>query len=148
MTTASSSTSLRQRAGGDFSTLLSVSDKGIALDELYGRIAPVARAIGGKSYYGESEVAFEPAMVFLQRRQRAPSLHVEMSSGLVADFAPIRPLCADSVLSVQGRRCLRVSRKADWVFSFLNGEWLCVNRPLTEQQIRQCLTLEGALLSL
>jgi hypothetical protein len=104
--------------------------------------------MGGNSYRGESDVAFETAMVFLPRTEHAPSLHVEMSSGLVADFAPSRPLSVESVLLVQARRWLHVSRIADRAFTFLNGEWLYISQPLTEDQIRQCLTLEGPLLSL
>jgi hypothetical protein len=104
--------------------------------------------MGGKSYHGETDVALETTMVFPPRTERAPSLHVEMPSGLVADFAPSRPLSVESVLLVRARRWLHVSRIADQAFTFLNGEWLYIGRPLTEDQIRQGLTLEGPLLSL
>jgi hypothetical protein len=89
-------------------------------------------------------------MVFSPQSERAPSLHVEMASGLVADFAPSRPLSIEGVLSVRARRWFHVSRKADRTFTFLKGEWFytCINQPLTEDHIRQCLAIEGPLLSL
>lgn len=147
-TTFSSSTNLRPKQRWNLSTPLSVCDKRDALDQLFRHIAPVARAMGGKAYLGESDVAFETATAFSPRTEPVPSLHVEMSSGLVADFAPSRPLSVEDVLLVQARRWLHVSRIADWAFSFSNGEWLYMCQPLTEGQIRQCLSLGGPLLSL
>lgn len=131
-----------------FSTPLTVRRKKAALSDLFKRIAPVARDMGGRSYLGESDVAFEAAIVSFPRTERAPSLHVEIPSGLVADFAPSRPLSVESVLLVQARRWLRVSRIADRAFTFLNGGWLYLSQPLTEDHVRQCLTLEGPPLSL
>lgn len=148
VTASSSTTNLQAKERWNFSAPLTLGDKRAALDGLFGRIAPIARAMGGKSYPGESYVAFEADVALSPRTEAVPSLHVEMVNGLVADFGPSRPLRGDGVLLVQARRWFHVSRIADRTFNFSNGEWQTVGRPLTEEQIRHCLSLEGPLLTL
>ncbi len=124
-------------------TLTAGGDKSAALDELYGRITQIAGAMGGTTSRSLSSLAFPSAMTASPRTEDVPSLCVKMPDKFQVDFAPSNPLSIGNALSVKAARTLGVSRKSDWIFSFGPKGWQRTNTPLSDDEIRACLTPEG-----
>lgn len=114
-----------------------------ALDELYNRIAQVAAAMGGTASRAVSSLSLPSAMVATPRTEDAPTLHVKMPNGFEVEFAPTHPLSIGTALSIQARRTISGSRKSDWVLSYGSNGWRRSQAPLSDHEIRECLTPQG-----
>ncbi len=118
-------------------------NKVAALDDLYGRITQVAKAMGATASRSVSSLSIPSAMTATSRTEDAPTLHVNTPNGFQVDFSPSNPLSIGNALSVKATRTLRGSRKSDQVISFLQNAWRLSDGPLSDDDIRACLTPEG-----
>jgi hypothetical protein len=123
--------------------------KTTALVELYSRVTRVAGAMGGTASPYTSSLSVQSAMAppspLGPRAEDAPALLVNMPKGFEVDFAPSNPLSIGTALSVTATRTVGAGRKSDRSFIFgPDGCWhMTQDHPLTDDEIRVCLTLEG-----
>jgi hypothetical protein len=117
--------------------------KSAALDQLYGRITEIAGAMGGTAVRILEPLSFPNAMVDTPRRENAPALHVDLPDDFRVEFAPSFPLSIGSALSVSAVRTHAGGRKTDWAFNFGADGWRRTQVPLSDDEIRACLTPEG-----
>lgn len=118
--------------------------KAAALDELYSRITRIAKEMGGTASPRTSTVGFSAASVPSSRSEDAPALRVLMSDGFQVDFAPLQPLRIGNALSVRATRTTPQGRLTDWSWNLgLDGSWQGAKGPLTDKEIRDCLTPKG-----
>jgi hypothetical protein len=118
-------------------------NKTAALDELYNRITHVAVAMSGSASRAMSSLSLPSAMVAAPRTEDAPTLHVKMPNRFEVEFTPTHPLNVGNALSVQARRTISGARKSDWMLSFGPNGWQRTQVPLSDDEIRACLTPEG-----
>lgn len=114
-----------------------------ALNELYSRITRIAEAMGGTASPVVLGLSLPSAVVATPRSEDAPALGVEMPGGFQVDFAPAHPLSIGNALSVRARRTHRGGRKNDWIFTFIQDVWRYSQNPLSDEEIRKCLTPDG-----
>ncbi len=117
--------------------------KTAALDKLYSGITRIVEEMSGKASRSESRRGVPDAMVASPQSEGVPALHVEMPGGFQVDFAPSHPLSVGNALSVRATRGLSGSRKTDWTFIFGRDGWQRTQAPLSDDEIRACLTPEG-----
>jgi hypothetical protein len=121
----------------------SQSRKASALDELYGRVEQIAGEMAGTFIRLLEPVRFLNALVATPRYENTPSLHVTMPDDFHVKFTPSSPLTAPTLLCVTVRLdhqgCATVGNST----TFLKGAWHVGRSPLTEDQIRAWLTLNG-----
>jgi hypothetical protein len=129
--------------GCDTMPVMAVSDKSAALDALYGRIASIAREKGGATVRVSVSVSHESQTVAEHQSEDAPALHAEMPSKFRVEFTPSGPLSTPFVLSVNVRRFHHDAQKNGSSVSFVNDEWRVAQTPLSDDQIRAWLTLDG-----
>ena len=130
--------------GGTIHVMAIVSEeKSAALDLLYARISRAAEAKGGRTSPYLTAIAFASAVVAIPTTEAVNALHVEMSDGLRVELTPANPLSIGNVVSVRAVRTHAGGRKNDWTFNFVNGEWRTAQGPLSDDEIRKCLTPEG-----
>lgn len=113
-----------------------------ALRELFERIIEVAKGMGGKVREGASRLR-RNVDVLLPRSENVPALEVEMPDSFHVELAPSNPLGMGNVVSVRARRIHYGGGKDDWTFSFVQGVWRTGQNPLSDDDIRRCLTPEG-----
>ena len=102
--------------------------KRAALDNLYGRITRVAEEMGGT----------------VSPRTFAPGLSVEMPGAFRVGFAPLQPLDIGNALTIRATRTVPEGRKTDWSRNLgQDGIWQGNEGPLSDDEIRECLTPEG-----
>jgi hypothetical protein len=118
-------------------------EKSAALDLLYARVSRVAEAMGGKAVPRLAAIKFASAVVDIPRTEAVNALLLEMPAGFQVELTPAHPLSIGNVVSVRAVRSHAGGRKTDWTFNFVNGEWQAAQGPLSEDQIRKCLTPEG-----
>ena len=118
-------------------------DKATALHELYGRVENVARELGGTSVRLMEPLRFLNAMVSSPRHENTPSLHAVMPNDFRAELTPTNPLSTPFVLGVNVRRIHRGFPKNGSYLHFLNGAWLVGQTPLSDDQIRRWVTVDG-----
>jgi hypothetical protein len=118
-------------------------EKSAALDLLYARFSRTAEAMGGKAAPRLGAIAFRSAEVAIPQTEAVNTLLVEMPDSFQVELTPAHPLSIGNVVSVQAVRKHRGGRKTDWGFNFVNGEWRASQEPLSDEEIRKCLTPEG-----
>jgi len=124
--------------------MATISDeKSAALDLLYARISRTAEAMGGNAAPRLAAIGFTNAEVAIPRSEVVNALLVEMPDGLQVELTPAHPLSIGNVVSVRAVRRHDEGRKNDWTFNFVNGEWRVTQNPLSDDEVRKCLTLEG-----
>jgi hypothetical protein len=119
------------------------SDKSRALNELYCRITQIAEAMGGRVFPIESSLSFPSATVADPRFEDVPALRVDMPDDFRVEFVPSYPLSFPSDLSMRAKRIHGGLRKSDWHFNFAPDGWRRTQAPLSDDEIRVCLTPEG-----
>jgi hypothetical protein len=112
----------------------------IALQGLYKRIAEIAKSMGGKATEGIAPLRLT-VNVASPRSENVPALNVEMPDSFHVEFVPRNPLV--NALSVQARRTHHGAGKNDWPFNFVQDIWRMGQNPLSDDEIRRCLTPEG-----
>jgi hypothetical protein len=118
-------------------------DKAAALEELYTRIARVARAMGGVPVQATTPIGLPSTTVATPRSVEVPALHVEMPKAFRVEFTPSSPLSAPFVLSVQVRRAQHGLPKSGSILNFVAGNWRMAQTPLSDDEISTLLTLQG-----
>ena len=118
-------------------------EKRFALDALYSRIAAVAKAMGGRASSVSLRLSLPSAMTATPQGEDAPALVVEMQNNFRAEFAPSNALRIGNALTVRVVRSHKGLRKTDWQFNFASDGWQHNQTPLSDDQIRECLSPEG-----
>ncbi len=118
-------------------------EKVVALDALYTRIADVAKAMGGTASKVSTRLALPSAMTATPQSDDAPALIVEMQDNFRTEFAPSNALRIGNALTVRVVRTHEGMRKTDWHFNLALDGWQRSQTPLSDDDIRQCLTPEG-----
>ena len=115
-----------------------------ALRDLYERVKRVADGMNGTCTEMELPSSLPGQMSDGASDLCVLALHVELPSGLVIDFKPQNALGIGNALSVIARRILPGSGTlSDRGFSFINGYWQSGGKALSDDEIRDCLTLRG-----
>jgi hypothetical protein len=118
-------------------------DKLAAIERLYNRIETIAKAMSGvpcalTAYVGfPADISSEPIL------KDTPALVAKMPNDFRVEFVPDRPLIAPGELQVWARRIHSGSRKTDMQFHFVSNGWQTDGSPLSDEQIRACLTPDG-----
>jgi hypothetical protein len=118
-------------------------DKSAALDTLYRRFRGVAETIGGTASQETVERFLEGALVAEPRSEDVPALRVEMPGRFRVELAPPGPLSVGNILLVRARRTHGGALKSDWSLVFGPEGWRWTKAPLSDPEIRACLTPEG-----
>ena len=113
-----------------------------ALHELYKRITEIAGSMGGTATEGFARRRLT-INVAVPRDENVPALTVEMPDKFQVDFGPHNALGYGNALSVRARRIHRGGTKNDWTFNHEQGVWRYAQKPLSDEDIRKCLTPEG-----
>ncbi len=113
-----------------------------ALRGLYERVAEIAKGMGGKTREGGSRSS-RNVDVPLPRSEDVPALELEMPDSFHVEFAPLNPLGMGNVVSARARRTHHGGGKRDWTFNCVQGVWRIGQNPLSDEEIRRCLTPEG-----
>jgi len=124
-------------------TLLTVNDKSAALCKLYDRITRVAEAMGGTATHQVLALTIPGAMTAGYQSENAPALRAEMPDSFQVEFAPSFPLSIGNALSVKARRTHAGFSKTEWGFTLGPDGWRRTQAPLSDDEIRACLTPEG-----
>lgn len=124
-------------------TLLTVNDKAAALDSLYERITRIAKEKGGNASHQVLALTVPGQMTAGYQSENAPALSAVMPDRFHVEFAPAFPLSISNALSVNARRTHAGCRKTDWAFNFGPDGWRRTQDPLSDDEIRACLTPEG-----
>lgn len=119
------------------------AEKSVALDLLYARFSRAAEAMGGKAAPRLSAIGFTSAAVSIPQAEAVNALLVEMPDSFKVELTPAHPLSVGNVVSVRAVRTHHGGRKNDWTFNFTEGEWRATREPLSDDEIRKCLTPEG-----
>jgi hypothetical protein len=115
-----------------------------ALETLYARVTRIAEDMKGTVTTTTESRSFEAAIVEPPKSENVRGLHVEMPGGFQVDFAPSRALGAPgNVLPVKAKRYLGGSRTDDWDSIFVQGEWQFAGKPVSDDDLRACLTPRG-----
>ena len=117
-------------------------DKSTALNELYSRITQIAEAMGGRVSRIKPSVSFPSAEGAAPRIEDVPALCVDMPDNFQVEFAPSYPLSLPSDLLVRAKRTHGRLRESDWHFNFAPDGWRRIHAPLSDDEIRECLTPE------
>ena len=113
-----------------------------ALRGLYECIAEVAKSMGG--IVRERVSGFRRNVdVPFPRRENILTLEVEMPDSFHVELAPSNTLGGGNVVSVRARRTHYGGLKNDWTSTFVHGVWRMGQNPLSDEDIRRCLTPEG-----
>ena len=115
----------------------------IALDALYARIMGVAKVMGGTASRVSVRLSLPSAMTATPQADDAPALVVEMQNNFRAEFAPSNALLIGNALTVRVVRTHEGLRKTDWQFNLAPDGWQRTQTPLSDDQIRECLTPDG-----
>jgi hypothetical protein len=115
-------------------------DKAAALDSLYSQIEPVVEAMGGSAFRSGVGRGFPGPMVATPRSEEVPALNVEMQGEFRLEFAPRYPLSIGNAVSVHVSRSHPGVVEDDWNFNFGPSGWYRTQPPLTDDEIRTCLT--------
>jgi hypothetical protein len=118
-------------------------EKMIALDALYARIMGVAKVMGGTASRVSVRLSLPSAMTATPQADDAPALVVEMQNNFRAEFAPSNALLIGNALTVRVVRTHEGLRKTDWQFNLAPDGWQRTQTPLSDDQIRECLTPDG-----
>jgi hypothetical protein len=116
-----------------------------ALRNLYERIKQIVKSMNGTCMEMELSSSLSDQMSDGPSNSSVTALHVELPNGLIVDFKPQNPLGIGNALSVNARQILRGSGTlGDIGFSFVvNGEWQSGGKTLSDEVVRECLTLKG-----
>jgi hypothetical protein len=118
-------------------------NKSVALYELYSRITQIAEAMGGTASPYAAVRCIPSAMMAGSHSADVPALHVEMPNSLQVDFAPPYPLNIENALFVQAHCTHGGFCKSDWSFSFGPNGWRGTQAPLSDDEVRACLSPDG-----
>jgi hypothetical protein len=118
-------------------------EKSTALDSLYSRIERIAYAMRGRMTRSIRERSIPSVMVAVPRSEGVPTLLAEMPDSFEVEFAPPYPLSIGNVLLLRAKRIHYRSPKTDWQFTFGPDGWRGTQAPLSDDEIRVCLTPEG-----
>lgn len=123
--------------------LITVNDKSAALGKLYDRITRVAEAMGGTASPQVLALTIPGAMTAGYQSENAPALCAEMPDSFQVEFAPSFPLSIGNALSVRAKRFHAGLPKSEWGFNLGPDGWRRTQAPLSDDEIRACLTPEG-----
>ncbi len=118
-------------------------EKRAALELLYARFTRVGNEMHGETTPRLGAIAFRSAEVAMPQTEAVNELHLKMPDHFHVELAPSHPLSVGNVVSVRAVRTHAGGRKNDWNFNFVNGEWRTSREPLSNDEIRMCLTPEG-----
>jgi hypothetical protein len=121
----------------------SIKKKSAALSELYRRIIPIVETMGGVAVQVAVPLSHWRANVAEPRIEEVPALRAKMPDGLRAEFAPIAPLSTLLPTLVRVRRARFGLPESDWSLTHLPDGWHWTQTPLSDDEIRKCLTPEG-----
>jgi hypothetical protein len=107
-------------------------DNSAALDELYDRIKPIAEAMGGNV-----------SLRLPAPNGCGPALRAEMPNDFWVDFDPSYSSNFGNALAVRAIRIYCGLRKSSWAFALGSGGWEREKSPLSDDEIRDCLSPEG-----
>jgi hypothetical protein len=120
-----------------------VNDKAAALGKLYDRVTRIAEAMGGTASHQVWALIVPGQMTAGRQSENAPALIAEMPDSFRVELAPSYPLSIGSALSVRAVRTHGGGRKNDWTFTYWPDGWRRTQAPLSDDEIRACLTPEG-----
>lgn len=123
--------------------LHSSDNKSADLYRLYSRVMQIAEVMGGSASPIAVGRSLPSAMVGFPRSEIVSALRVMMPDGFQVDFAPFYPLSIGTTLTVQAIRVDNGSRKTDWLIRLAPDAWKRGQAPLSDDEIRECLTPEG-----
>jgi hypothetical protein len=132
---------LKERSKGVLG--MNPEEKTTTLDGLYCRIEKIAKGMGGFTSRTNAERSIPAAMTADPKGESVPALFLRMPDEFLVEFAPRYPLSLGNNLSVQATRTQGGVRKSDWQLHFNGHDWLRTQNPLSDQEIRECLTPEG-----
>jgi hypothetical protein len=118
-------------------------DKASALDALYARVTQMAGDMEGAARRLLAPVAFLNTTVATPCYEHTPALHIDMPNDLRVEFSPSSPLSTPYILNVNVRRTHQGFAKSSSAINFIEGSWLVGQIPLSDDQIRAWLTLDG-----
>jgi hypothetical protein len=118
-------------------------NKSAVLDELYYRIAQIAEAMDGTASPLVSRQSLPSQMVATPSSENVQALWVRLPDEFQVEFAPSHPLSIGNALSVRAVRTHAGLRKSDWTLNFGPDGWRRTQAPLSDDEIRACLTPEG-----
>jgi len=118
-------------------------EKLAALDLLYARFTRVADEMNGEAIPRLGAMAFRSAEVAIPQTEAVNELLLKMPDNFHVELTPSHPLSVGNVVSVRAVRTHAGGRKNDWTFNFVKGEWRTSQEPLSNDEIRKCLTPEG-----
>jgi hypothetical protein len=121
-----------------------IEQKSAVLNTLYCRIERIATNMKGTASRGNTERSLPSAAVAVPKSENVLILRVTIPGGFRVEFAPFYPLShPGNNLVVQATRFQNDVRKNDWQFRFNGHEWQRTQNPLSDEEIRECLTPEG-----
>jgi hypothetical protein len=123
---------------------LTIADKAAALSALYDRITLIVESMGGAVSRVKSSRQFPSQIVPTPRVESVDVLVAQMPESVTVEFSPFYPLGVPGVLNVQVRCAKGGLRKNDAVgFNFGPDGWRKGNDPMTDDDIRACLKVDG-----
>ena len=118
-------------------------NKSVDLYELYSRVKQIAEAMGGCASAIAVGRSLPSAMFGSPRGEIVSPLRVMMPDGFRVDFAAYYPSSIGETLTVRAVRTHGGSRKTDWLLRLAPDGWRRGQVPLSDDEIRGCLTPEG-----
>jgi len=125
--------------------MLQARDKLGRLEELYSRITRIAGAMGGTAFRTVLRLSFPAEKVAAPRSEGTPALVAKMPDNFGVVFAPTFPLSVMSALLVRARRTHAGLLESDWHCNFGPDGWRRTQAPLSDDEIRACLTTDGTM---
>jgi hypothetical protein len=122
---------------------MNADDKGRALGILYDRVARVASTMNGKPYRSVEQLSLPAATVAAPHGEDVPTIRVAMPNGFEVEFCPTFPLSIGNALSVRAKRIYGGQPKKDYTFVFGPNGWTRGAGPLSDDDVRSCLTPDG-----
>lgn len=123
---------------------LTTEEKIAALNTLYYRVGQVAGAMGGAASPVNEPITYLSVSQVIPRTEVTHALRVEMPGYFVVIFSPTFPLKEPgNAISVRAKRTHNGGRKSDWTFILAPNGWQRTQQPLTDDELRECLTPQG-----
>lgn len=119
------------------------NEKSAALKGFYRRIEKIADGMDGSVTRLTASRSIPSAMIASPRAEDVPTLLIEMPDSFRVEFSPPFPLSLGNALTVHAKRNHSGYRKTDWQFIFGPEGWRRSQAPLSDDEIRACLTPEG-----
>jgi len=122
---------------------MNADEKAIALGNLYDHVQRVAVRMNGRASRDVEHLALPAAMRAEPRGENVGTVCVAMPNGVEVEFCPTVPLSSGNALSVRAKRIYRGQPKSDYTFVFGPSGWTRGADPVSDDDIRSCLTPDG-----